>query len=259
MTDLLYREEHGSAFITLDRPQVRNSVNGRIMDGLEKYVDLLRLREDLVSVVITGSQSEAFCSGGDLKWLKRFDTGAKGEEMSRRMQRVLTGLSELPMPVIGVLNGYAIGGGAELALACDIRIMEAHAYLCFKQVRVGLITGWSGGARLLDLIGYGRAMELVLTCQRVSAQSALQLGIANGVVETGQGVTEAINMVQKMSRGAPLAIRSMKRLLRAARDARIDGASELEASLFGQLWAAPDHQEALQAFFEKRPARFTGA
>jgi enoyl-CoA hydratase/carnithine racemase len=258
MTDLLYREEQGCAFLTLNRPQVRNSLNGQIMDQLEAHVEALSMRQDLVAVVITGSQGEAFCSGGDLKWLQCFDSGSKGAEMSRRMQRVLSALSDLPLPVIGVLNGYAIGGGAELALACDIRIMEAHTYLCFKQVQVGLITGWSGGARLLDLVGYGRALELVLTCQKISAESALALGIANTVAETGCGLGEAVTMAHRMSRGAPLAIRSMKKLLRSARDARLHGVSELEASLFGELWGAPDHQEALRAFFEKRPPKFTG-
>ena len=153
MSSILWEEDDGVVLLTLNRPQVKNAVDESVIAGLEVAMERLASTDGLVAVLLTAAGSDGFCSGGDLRWLKGLDTPEKGQAMARRMQSVLQKLSDLPVPVIAVLNGYALGGGAEIALAADMRIMESHAYLCFKQVRVGLMTGWGGGGRLLRLCG----------------------------------------------------------------------------------------------------------
>jgi enoyl-CoA hydratase/carnithine racemase len=174
------------------------------------------------------------------------------------MQEILNNLSNLPVPVIGVLNGYALGGGTEIALACDIRIMEAHTYLSFRQARVGLMTGWGGGGRLPRLIGYARAMELLTTCRDIAGEEALSLGLANAVVPKGEGLEKGRQMAEAIAEGAPMSIRAIKRLLLTGAEMPLAGAANMEASLFRELWASADHGEAIQAFFEKRDPRFKG-
>ena len=258
MSDLRCEIADGVAVITLDRPEVKNAINGEIMDGLADAAATLQHRDDVHAVIVTGTGQEAFCAGGDLKWLQRYDTGERGEEMSRRMQANLMALSDLPMPVIGAINGYAFGGGAELAMACDMRVMESHTFLCFKQVQVGIMTGWTGGVRLLGLVGYARAMEFVLTCPKIHAERALALGLANAVVPTGDGMAEARKMASRIGRGAPRSIRAMKALLKSAQELDVEAAAEAEANLFRTIWASEDHNEALDAFFNKRRPEFKG-
>ena len=258
MTDILYREVDGVAIITLNREAVRNAVNGAIMDGLSDHVEALGTREDIHAVILTGAGEDAFCSGGDLRWLQTHYAGFTGEAMSRRVQAVLIALSALPMPVIGALNGYALGGGAEIAMACDLRVMEDHSFICFKQVQVGIMTGWTGAARLLSLVGYARALELVVTCEKIQPERALSLGLANTVVPKGQGLKEALKLAERIGRGAPRSVRAMKTLLQTAWELDIPKAADVEAELFQTIWGSEDHQEALGAFFAKRSPKFVG-
>lgn len=258
MSALIHEERDGVAVLTLNRPDVRNAINGDIMDAFEESVTALQTRADIHAVVVTATGGESFCSGGDLRWLQRFKTGTEGAQMGQRMQNILTALSHLPAPVIGVLNGYALGGGAEIALACDLRIMEAHASLCFKQVRVGLITGWSGGGRLVQLVGYPRAMELTMLCPRLDPSQAESIGLANQVVPSGAGLEAAFNWIETIKRGAPRAMRAMKTLLRNVSAVDLEGATALENQLFETVWSAPEHQTALDAFFKGHTPEFPG-
>jgi enoyl-CoA hydratase len=258
MSDLLCHEEDGIVVLTMNRAKVKNAINGGIMTGLAEQTAMLRDRDDVNAVILTGAGGESFCAGGDLKWLQRYDSGEGGEEMSRRMQRVLNDLASLPMPIIGVVNGYAFGGGAEIAVACDLRIMEEHSFLCFKQVQAGIMTGWGGGGRLRDLVGYARALEFVITCPKVHPEQALNFGLTNAIAPTGQGMEMAKEMTERIRRGAPRSVRAMKHLLRSGRGRGITEAAEVEANLFRTIWASPDHNEALDAFFGKRRPEFKG-
>lgn len=258
MSHLLCDEEDGIVTLTLNRPEVRNAIDDEIMRLLSGHLDRLAEDESLRAVILTGAGGEAFCAGGDLKWLQSFDTGEAGGAISRRMQDILFRLSNLPVPVIGVLNGYALGGGTEIALSCDMRVMEESAYLSFKQARVGLMTGWGGGARLLRIAGYARAMELLTTCRELPAREALAIGVANAIAPDGGGLAEGKRIAAAIAKAAPLAVRSIKKLLIEASERTLAGAAELEATLFAELWASEDHGEAVDAFFEKREPRFKG-
>ncbi|MDP6933144.1 MAG: enoyl-CoA hydratase/isomerase family protein [Myxococcota bacterium] len=256
MSSLLVREQDGVITLTMNRPQVRNAIDDAMMSALDSQVSALADRKDLVAVVLTGAGEESFCAGGDLRWMRSFDTPEKGQGMSRRMQDILHRLAALPVPVIGVLNGYAFGGGTEVALATDMRVLETHAFLCFKQVQVGVMTGWGGGGRLLHLVGYARALELLTTCRRVHGAEARSMGLANVVVPRGEGLAEALRICERLKRGAPGSIRASKALLRGAHGKTIHEAADLENELFGEVWASVDHLEALEAFDQKRRPDF---
>lgn len=258
MPDLIHQAEGALSILKFNRKDVRNAINEEIMQGLTDALDTLETSNELRAVILTGEGEEAFCSGGDLKWLQSFETHDEGMGMSRRMQGILGRLSALPVPVVAVLNGYALGGGTEIAMACDMRILEEHAYMSFKQARVGLMTGWGGGGRLLRAIGYGRAMELLTTCKELSPDDAMQMGIANAVVPQGDGLRVAKAMVNEIFKSAPGAIRSLKALLLFGLENTLDKTTDLESSMFAKLWVSEDHDEAVKAFFEKRRPVFKG-
>ncbi len=258
MSSLLIEDNAGVVVLTMHRPQVKNCIDDALMTALDAAVTSLAGREDLVAVVLIGAGQDAFCAGGDLKWMGGFDTPKKGQGMSRRMQGILHRMAALPVPVIAVLNGYAFGGGTEIALAADLRIMEAHSFFCFKQAQVGVMTGWGGGARLLDLVGYGRAFDLLTTCPRVGPADAIAMGLANREAPTGQGLAEAHDLAEQLRRASPTSIRATKSLLNRARGVDPVSASEIEADLFGDVWMSTEHKEALSAFGEKRRPNFRG-
>jgi enoyl-CoA hydratase len=225
------------------------------MTALDDAIGELAARDDLVAVLLTGAGDTSFCAGGDLRWLQRFKTPESGAEMSRRMQAILIRLSRLPVPVIGVLNGYALGGGTEIAMACDLRIVEQHAVFQFKQARVGVMSGWGGGARLLHLVGYARAFELFCSCRPVDAAEAATLGLAQRVVPKGHGLDAAREFAEQIRLGSGRSLGAIKRLLQGAIDLDIQRAAALEARLFAEVWSSPEHREAVAAFFERRPPR----
>ncbi len=258
MPDFIHEAEGALSTLKFNRKDVRNAINEDIMQGLTDALDTLEASRELRAVILTGAGEEAFCSGGDLKWLQSFESHEAGLGMSRRMQGILGRLSALPVPVIAVLNGYALGGGTEIAMACDIRIIEEHAYMSFKQARVGLMTGWGGGGRLLRTIGYGRALELLTTCKELSPEDALKMGLANAVAPKGDGLHVAKAMVEEISKSAPGAIRCLKELLLFGLENTLDETTSLESSLFADLWVSEDHDEAVKAFFEKRSPVFKG-
>ncbi len=258
MPDFIHEAEGGLSILKFNRKNVRNAINEEIMQGLSDALVNLEASRELRAVVLTGAGEEAFCSGGDLKWLQSFESHEAGLGMSRRMQGILGRLSELPVPVIAVLNGYALGGGTEIAMSCDMRIIEEHAYMSFKQARVGLMTGWGGGGLLLRAIGYGRAMELLTTCKELSPEDALKMGLANAVVHKGDGLRVAKAMVDEITKSAPTAIRSLKELLLFGLENTLNETKGMESSLFADLWVSEDHDEAVKAFFEKRNPVFKG-
>lgn len=258
MPDFIHEAEGALSTLKFNRKDVRNAINENIMQGLTDALDTLEASRELRAVILTGAGEEAFCSGGDLKWLQSYESRDEGMEMSQRMQGILGRLSALPVPVIAVLNGYALGGGTEIAMACDIRIIEEHAYMSFKQARVGLMTGWGGGGRLLRTIGYGRALELLTTCKELSPEDALKMGLANAVAPKGDGLHVAKVMVEEISKSAPGAIRCLKELLLFGLENTLDETTSLESSLFADLWVSEDHDEAVKAFFEKRSPVFKG-
>ena len=256
-TCLRYAVRERVATLAIHRPKVKNAIDRKTMEEMGVAVELAGRDRDLRALILTGS-GEAFISGGDLRYFQSLSTDRQVREMLSMMGRVLMRIERLPVPTIAAVNGYAIGGGTEVALACDIRVAATGASFMFRQVDVGLITAWGGGQRLQRLVGPARASRLLLLGETVSAQEALALGLVDRVVARSKLMSETRDLARRIAAKPPLAIRAMKRALVQGRNVPFQRGLALEEKLFRSLWKSKDHEEAVAAFLEKRRPRFTG-
>jgi enoyl-CoA hydratase/carnithine racemase len=240
---------------TIDRPAAKNALDLTTLRDLSAAVAEAGRSSTVRAAILTGA-NDVFVSGGDLRELREKVSPADADHFSDLGFALTEGLAALPFPSIAALSGVAIGGGAELALACDLRVADARASLAFKQVRMGVTTAWGTVPRLIALVGTGTAGRLLLTSQEVSATEAKTLGLVDEVTENGLAVTTARAWATEIARGAPGAVRAMKRLLRHG---ATEGARALERELFRETWTSADHGEAVAAYFERRPARWGDA
>ena len=249
------REKIGS--LTIGRPQVKNAIDRQTMEEMEVAIGLAEQDRDLRALILTGAGRDAFISGGDLRYFQSLRTDRQVRGMLLRMRRLLSRIENLAVPVIAAINGYAIGGGTEVALACDLRIASAEASFVFRQVDIGLITAWGGGQRLQRLLGPARASRLLLLGETVSARDALALGLVDRVVGRSELIREARALARQIAAKPPLAIRAMKRALVGGREMSFRSGLVLEEKLFRNLWKSKDHDEAVAAFLEKRKPQFS--
>jgi enoyl-CoA hydratase/carnithine racemase len=237
--------------VTINRPEARNALDLGTIETLADVVEALGRDPALRAVVLTGAGG-TFISGGDIKDFLRLEDGESGKRMARRMQGVLARLEALEVPVLGALEGLALGGGAEVALACDLRIAGAGARIAFKQVSLGIMVGWGGGQRLARLVGRGRALRLLLTGVPVEAEEALRMGLVDQVVPQGQARAAALALAREMAAQPAAAVRATKRALHQGADLPRTEAAALEAECFATLWGGPDHRRALAALLGQR-------
>lgn len=257
-TNIRYSVRGKIATLTIDRPQVKNAIDRRTMEEMGVAVGLAERDRDLRAVILTGAGQDAFISGGDLRYFQSLLTDRQVRGMLLIMRRLLGRIENLPVPVIAAINGYAIGGGTEVALACDLRVAAAETSLIFRQVDIGLITAWGGAQRLQRLVGPARASRLLLLGEAISAQDALALGLVDRVVARSELIHEGRALAQRIAAKPPLAIRAMKQALVQGREMRFQAGLVLEEKLFRGLWKSKDHEEAVAAFLEKRRPRFSG-
>jgi enoyl-CoA hydratase/carnithine racemase len=249
----------GSALVlTLNRPDAGNAMSLELALELKAALEVCRGDVSIRSIVVTGAGSRYFCTGGDVKRYAAIDDAATLNSAFDTVRDLLDDIEAMDQPVIAALNGFTVGGGTEFALACDLRIAERSVQIGLPHVRLGLIPGWDGTARLLELVGRGHAASLMFSGERVAAEEALRIGLVNQVVDDGHGVEAALAFAAKLDAAAPGAIGAAKRtLLEAGRNdpaaARARGRER-----FAQLWFTADHKEAEQAFAEKRAPRFSG-
>jgi enoyl-CoA hydratase len=253
-TLLLETDENGIAVLTVNRPDKLNALNNTVLDELEKAVKKIEKDEEIRAVVVTGAGEKAFVAGADIKELNTLNK-KQGEKQSVRGQKVFFALENCSKPVIAVVNGYALGGGAELAMACHIRIAEENAVFGLPEVGLGLIPGYGGTQRLPRLVGKSKAMELILTGGQMKAEEALSAGLASQVVPQGAGVEKARELASKMLKNGPIAL--SKAIASVNAGFRVKGFSD-EAELFGELCETEDFKEGTTAFLEKRKANFQG-
>jgi len=239
---------------TIARPEAKNALNRETMDLLIRALDDAAKDPTLRAVVITG-EGDAFVSGGDLRELRDATTHGQAEEFSRAGAELCAKLEELPVPVIAAIPGPAFGGGAELALACDLRVADTRARLSFRQVRMGVTTAWGTIPRLINLVGRGTAARLLYTSHEISAAEARATGLVDEVVANGSCVEVAIAWALDVTQGSPSAIASMKALLRSA-CAPTEALAAEERRRFVDTWTAADHAEAMNAYFERRPPKW---
>jgi enoyl-CoA hydratase len=255
--NLLYEKKDGIAWITFNRPKVLNALNRKTIEELREV--LLDVREDsgVRVLILTGSGEKSFVAGADIGELAQ-RTPADGKDFSLFGQGVVHLLETLGKPSICAINGFALGGGCELALACSIRIASKSARLGQPEVKLGILPGYGGSQRLARLCGKGVAHELCLTGEMISAEEAQRIGLVNRIYEPAELLPAAEAMAKKIIANAPLAVKyTMEAIERGCEMPQEEGLF-LEATLFGLACATEDMREGTKAFLEKRPAQFKG-
>lgn len=249
----LRKEDSGIAVLTINRPEKLNALNNSVLNELESVFDTIANDKEIRGLILKGAGEKAFVAGADISELAELNEES-GRAASEKGQRIFLKIENCPKPVVAVVHGYALGGGAELAMAAHLRIATPHTVFGLPEVSLGLIPGYGGTQRLTKLVGKAKAMELILTADKVNAEEALSMGLVNKVVDEDPG-SEARNILGRIMENGPLAVSRAIRAINAAESA--DGYST-EASLFGSLCNTEDFREGTAAFLDKRSPEFTG-
>ena len=252
---LSYEVEEGIALVTLKRPEALNALSQSLLEELAEIPELVQQDPEVRAVIFTG-EGKAFAAGADLKEIAAIKDPFMGREYALFGQRVFAEIAALPVPTIAAINGYALGGGLELALACDLRVAAKTAKLGLPEVGLGLIPGFGGTQRLPRLIGRGRALDLIFTGRHVDAEEALCPGRVHRGAE--DALEEAKKLAQKILKNAPIALALAKESVVRGEGLDLAEALEIEADLFGYAAATEDMKEGVRAFLEKRPPSFKG-
>jgi enoyl-CoA hydratase len=250
-----YELEDHIAMVTVDRPDRLNALDADMLLELAAAFDLAESNAEVQAMVITGS-GRAFIAGADLKALARVHDGFTGRETALAGQDVMNSLAALPFPTVAAINGFALGGGLELALACDLRVASPDAKLGLPEVTRGLVPGYGGSQRLQRLIGLSRATDMVLTGRMITADEAFAFGLVNRLAD--DVVTEARGLAASCARNGPIAVGLAKEALVRGLDVTLAQGLEIEADLFGLAVTTQDAKEGIAAFFEKRDPEFRG-
>ncbi|HEX6309117.1 MAG TPA: enoyl-CoA hydratase-related protein [Longimicrobiales bacterium] len=253
----LDRETDGIAVITVNRPDKLNALNADTVRQLDRVLREVRDDETVRAIILTGAGEKAFVAGADIAELARMGP-VEGVRISRDGQATFRMLETLPKPVIGAVNGFALGGGLELALACHMRIASNRAKFGLPEVRLGIIPGYGGTIRLPRLVGRGRALELMLTGEMIGAEEAYRIGLVNRVVEPDGLLDTARDLARRIIANGPIAIALALESVDRGMSTTIDDALVLESNLFGLLASTEDMREGMSAFLEKRKAEFRG-
>lgn len=249
----LEEDKSGISVVTVNRPGQLNAINRQLFRELDDLLDRFSKQEVTRGVILTGAGEKAFVAGADIKELEGLDETA-ARELSLEGQRVFRKLEQLPIPVIAAVNGYALGGGLELAMACHLRVASETAVLGMPETGLGLIPGYGGTQRLPRLVGSGLALEMILTGRKLTAEEALEAGLVNRVIRQEAVVDGAISLLQKILDKGPQVIPAV---LKAVRESGLPGGFETEATLFGRLCDSDDGREGIRAFIEKRKPNFS--
>jgi enoyl-CoA hydratase len=245
------------ATVTIDRPKVLNALNGQTLDELRRVMLALKHDAAIRVVIVTGAGEKSFIAGADINELS-VQTPTGGRDHAMRGQHVLDLIENMGKPVIAAINGYALGGGCELAMACTLRIAADTAKLGQPEINLGIIPGYAGTQRLSRLVGRGRALELLLTGDQIPAAEAHRLGLVNRVVPAAELMAEARKLAQVLAAKAPIAVRYIIDAVNRGLQMPLPDAQVFEATLFGLVSTTEDMREGTQAFLEKRKAEFRG-
>ena len=254
---VLLAVDDGVATVTLNRPDKLNALNRELLESLAEVVAACERRDDVAAVVLTGSGDKAFAAGADIGELAAMGPVEAGA-YARFGQSIFDRLERLPKPVIAAVNGFALGGGCELAMAAHMRVAADKASFGQPEVKLGLIPGFAGTQRLTRLVGKARALELLLTGDHVRADRALEMGLVNRVVPQAEVVAAARELAQAIRRVAPRAVQYALDAVHGGLEAGFAEGCRLEATLFGLLFSTADMKEGTRAFLDKRAAAFSG-
>lgn len=254
---LIYEKKDHIGILTINRPDRLNAISNELTEELKQFLDEIEQDENLRVLVLTGAGEKAFVAGADIKELKDRDA-LIGREVSRTRQHLFSRIENLPVPVIAAVNGYALGGGLELALACSIRICSENAQFGAPEVKLGIIPGDGGTQRLPRLVGLGLAMEMILTGDFIDAQEAYRIGLVNKVVPLEELMNSVMELAKKIARRPPLAVRYAKEAANRSLEGDSVSGYALESYLHALTCTTEDKKEGVSAFLEKRKGTFKG-
>ena len=257
LANVLYEKKGRIAYVTVNRPKVLNALNTPTWSDLQKAFEDARNDEAIRGVILTGAGDKAFIAGADISELAHV-SAFEAEQSSRFGQQVLDIIENLGKPVIAAINGFALGGGCETAMACTIRIAVESAKFGQPEVALGLVPGGGGTQRLPRLIGKGRALQLILSGEMISAQEAYRIGLVNEIVPAAELIARAERILQKIASNAPIAVKFALEAANKGMQTSQDEGLLLEASYFGLCAATEDKKEGTSAFLEKRAPQFHG-
>lgn len=243
--------------ITVNRPEALNSLNSGVLEEIKLAADYMEKDDEVRVAIITGAGEKAFVAGADIKEMQPLNA-VEGRNFGKLGQEVFRYLETMEKPVIAAVNGFALGGGCELAMAADIRIASEKAKFGQPEVTLGITPGFGGTQRLPRLVGEGRAMEIILTGRMINAEEALRIGLVNAVYPADKLMEEAKKMAEMIARNAPLAVRLAKAAINKGLQADMDTAMSIEADLFGLCFATDDQKEGMKAFINKEKVEFKG-
>jgi enoyl-CoA hydratase len=256
MNYVKYEQNDFVGIITIDREKALNALNSEVLSELEAVVDGVSV-DNTRCLIITGAGEKAFVAGADIGEMSKL-TKEEGKAFGEKGNAVFRKIEKLPIPVIAAVNGFALGGGCELSLSCDIRIASENALFAQPETSLGITPGFGGTQRLARTIGIGKAKELLYTCGKVKADEAFTLGLVNAVYPADQLMAECLKLAAKIARNAPIAVRACKKAVNDGMQVDIDSAIAIEAEQFGGCFESEDQKNAMTAFCEKRkPDPFT--
>ncbi|MCB2309332.1 enoyl-CoA hydratase/isomerase family protein [Clostridium estertheticum] len=257
MNNIIFEEENGIAKIIINRPKALNALNSETIKELGTVINEISERDDIKVVIITGAGEKSFVAGADITEMKDL-TAMQAKELSRKAQKVFSEIETMPQVVIAAVNGYALGGGCELSMCCDIRLVSSKAKFGQPEVGLGIIPGFAGTQRLPRLIGKGRAKELIFTTDMIDADEAYRIGLANKVYNPEELLQKAYEMAEKIMSKAMYAVGLAKASINNGLNMDTESSYSYENSLWTICFATEDQKEGMQAFIEKRKAILKG-
>jgi enoyl-CoA hydratase len=258
LENILWKVEDGVGVATLNRPKALNALNAQTVRELGELLDAVEADGSLKALILTGGGEKAFVAGADIAEMSAL-APLEARRFAEAGQRTLERLEALPIPTLAAVNGFALGGGCELAMACDLVYASEKAKFGQPEVNLGIIPGFGGTQRLQRRVGSARALEMILTGDMADAATAKSWGLALEVLPPDQLLPYAMAQARKIASKGPAAVAAAKRIVRATAAPQLAAGQEMEADAFGMLFGTQDGREGLKAFVEKRPARFHGA
>jgi enoyl-CoA hydratase/carnithine racemase len=255
--NLKFETKNQIAYVTINRPDKLNALNMAVMEEMRSVFNGIKDDREIRVAILTGAGEKAFVAGADIGELNKHNT-VEAKEYTHKGQSVLDVIENLGKPVIACINGFALGGGCELAMACTMRIASENAKLGQPEVKLGIMAGYGGSQRLPRLVGKGRAMQILLTADVMNAQEAYRIGLVNEVVPAADLIKRAEEIAAKIIANAPLAIQYTMEAVNHGMNMTLEEGLYLEATLFGVCCATEDKNEGTKAFLEKRAAKFVG-
>jgi enoyl-CoA hydratase len=255
--NLMLEVKDGLAILTVNRPDKLNALNNEVMKEIKAAFEHIRDNDEIKAVIVTGAGEKAFVAGADITEIHTLDESS-GAYFAQVGHDIFTLIEKLPKPVIAAVNGFALGGGCELAMSCHIRLASENARFGQPEVSLGITPGYGGTQRLPRLVGKGRALEMVMTGNMVSADRAHSIGLVNHVYASDELMAKAEEMARAIMSKGPAAVAMCIRLVNEGLDLPLDDAKAHEAKLFGEICATGDMKEGTKAFMEKRKPNFTG-